>query len=155
MEGIVMAKFLHPDTIAGQAALADIGVRFVSSDHEGEISGEHLEEFLSESERHVRTTFTAQPPSEDSHFDGMGAWHINNAQEAHSIVAGEGVMEFITQSGVVSVLVEQGDAVLIDKAEHRYLPLTEQTWLIRHGGESDFTFEATETGREPEQWLRP
>jgi mannose-6-phosphate isomerase-like protein (cupin superfamily) len=85
----------------------------------------------------------------------MGAWHINNAQEAHSIVAGEGVMEFITQSGVVSVLVEQGDAVLIDKAEHRYLPLTEQTWLIRHGGESDFAFEATETGREPQQWLRP
>jgi hypothetical protein len=150
-----MARFLHPDTARAQAALADIGVTFIRTDDGGAIADEHLEEFLPHTQRHVRTTLTAEPPQEHAHFDGMGAWHINNAQEAHSIVSGEGVLEFIADDEVVSVFVEEGDAVLIDGAEHRYLPITQQTWLIRHGGEADFEFAPTNTGRKPEAWKLP
>lgn len=148
-----MVKFLHPDTARAQAALADIGVRFTPTDAtDGSIKDEHLHGFIPGDERHVRRTFMATPPAPMNRDQGPGAWHINNAREAHSIIDGQGLMQFATEIGVLNVLVEAGDGMLIDGAEHRYLPLTPQTWLIRHGGPSDYVFTAHETGASPVAW---
>jgi len=151
-----MARFLHPDSERARAALADIGVQFTDADpQDGSIHEKHLADFLPVDERQVRVTLVAEPPEPSERDAGMGAWHINNAQEAHSILDGEGIMQFQAADEVISVHISAGDAMLIDGAEHRYLPLTTQTWLIRHGGEENFAFHPRETGSAPVTWPEP
>ncbi len=75
---------------------------------------------------------------------GMGAWHVNAVDELHVVQSGEGIMEFVTLDGVVSVVVGAGDVIEIRGAEHRYRPLTEQRWSLRHSGGPHAELSATE-----------
>lgn len=63
-----------------------------------------------------------------------------------------GIMEFVTESGIVSVMVEGGDIVVIQQAEHRSLPLSSQRWAVRWTGPADGGLVATETGRAALPW---
>ncbi|MCX6433315.1 MAG: hypothetical protein NTX29_11165, partial [Actinobacteria bacterium] len=83
---------------------------------------------------------------------GMGAWHVNAVDEIHVVASGQGIMEFVTVDGIVSILVGAGDVVEIHGAEHRYRPLTEQRWLLRFGGPADGELVATQTGRAAGPW---
>jgi mannose-6-phosphate isomerase-like protein (cupin superfamily) len=83
---------------------------------------------------------------------GMGAWHVNAVDELHVVRSGEGVMEFVTLDGVVSVLIGAGDVIEIRGAEHRYRPLSQQVWLLRFSGGPAAQLVATDTGRAAGPW---
>jgi hypothetical protein len=82
----------------------------------------------------------------------MGAWHVNAVDELHVVQSGEGIIEFVTLDGVVSVVVGAGDVIEVRGAEHRYRPLTEQRWTMRYSGGPDAQLAATETGRGADPW---
>jgi mannose-6-phosphate isomerase-like protein (cupin superfamily) len=82
----------------------------------------------------------------------MGAWHVNAQDEAHTVLSGTGLMQFVTPQGVVTVVVEAGDVVVVRGAEHRYRPLTAQGWAIRHSGGPGDDLGARETGRPSGPW---
>jgi len=85
---------------------------------------------------------------------GMGAWHVNPVDELHVVQSGEGIMEFVTLDGIVSVLVGAGDVIEVRGAEHRYRPLTTQRWALRFSGGPAAELVATETGRGADPWPR-
>jgi hypothetical protein len=100
-----------------------------------------------------RGEFDLAPPADEAAAaSGMAAWHVNERDEAHTIRSGAGLMQFITDSGVVSVFLQPGDVLVIRGAEHRYRPLTVQRWTLRWLGGADATLGARETGREGGDW---
>lgn len=148
-----MARFVGVEEAAAREALAAAGVQFVGAiDGKGSVDPALLELILPPDVRYVRTDLAAQPPADADAFAGMGAWHVNAVDELHSVLDGTGIMEFVTPSGVVTVIVGAGDIVVIQGAEHRYRPLTAQNWLARWGGTPDSELIATETGRESAPW---
>lgn len=60
----------------------------------------------------------------------------------------------MTPIGLVPVIVEGGDIMVVRGAEHRYLPLTDQRWILRWSGGPEATLEGTDTGRESTPWTQ-
>lgn len=134
------------DAAEARALLGAAGVQVAGpADQEAVVAA-----VLAPDERHVRVEVVAEPSPDTS--TGMGAWHVNAADEAHTVLSGTGVMQFVTPQGVVSVVVEAGDVVVVRGAEHRYRPLTAQAWAIRHSGGPDADLGARETGRPSGGW---
>lgn len=151
-----MARFLVDDALEGRAALDAVGVGIHVVDDETQDADETiLVAVLPEGCRAVRGEMTAAPPADSEADTGMGAWHVNDVDELHVVTSGEGIMEFVTDSGVVGVVVEPGDVVEIHRTEHRYRPLTEQGWVIRHAAAPGADMTTSETGRPASPWPRP
>lgn len=148
-----MARFIGRDEDEARALLAGAGVRILRIDDPdrdavlAEVLGEAIDE---------RGRIVAEPPADESAAAaGMGAWHVNAVAEYETVVDGEGVVEFITADGAVSVLLTGGDIMVVERAEHRYRPLTAQAWVLRFGGPADGDLVASETGRDSGPWPLP
>lgn len=146
-----MAIISGPGGIDLEAALADAGVRFVHMpglDAPDEI----LAQVLGPDERQVRAVVVAEPPGPGAEHTGMGAWHVNGVSEAHFARSGRGILQVVVASGVATVEVIPGDTMIIQGAEHRYLPIEPQEWVLRHTGPDDAELGARETGRTADPW---
>ena len=66
--------------------------------------------------------------------------------------SGRGLLQFALPVGVCSVEVRAGDVMIVRRAEHRYLPIEPQEWVMRHAGPADAGLGAQETGRVSEPW---
>lgn len=147
-----MARLIGRDEAQAAQLLDAVGVR-LHAVTDGDVAGTVLVDALPVGERQIRGEVDIPVPSEP--HAGMGAWHVNAVNELHVVASGQGIMEFVTLDGVVSVVLEAGDVVEIRGAEHRYRPLTEQRWILRYAGPADGALEATETGRAAEPWPLP
>ena len=107
---------------------------------------------LDEDSRFDRDLITAEPPASGAEYTGFGAWHRNNHHEFHSVVSGSGIVEFMTESGPVAALIGPGDVMVVLCAEHRYLPLTRQEWVVRFGGGPGSELVPTDTDRPAGPW---
>lgn len=150
-----MASFLGPDgqpldDAAALLLLATIGTEVHAMAEQDDV----VAVVLAPDERQVRVEVTADPPADESEaLEGMGAWHVNEQDEAHTVRSGLGLMQFVTPSGIVTVAVEAGDVVVVRGGEHRYRPMTPQAWAMRHSGGPDVALAARETGRQPWPWI--
>ena len=146
-----MAEFIGRVESAARVLLADVGVRILSVD-----SPDHDEvraDLLGADAVHERIQITADPPvDDDAAAAGMGAWHVNNVNEFETVLEGDGIVEFWTEDGAVSVVLTAGDIMAVERAEHRYRPLTPQLWSLRFAGGTDGELVATDTGRESAEW---
>jgi mannose-6-phosphate isomerase-like protein (cupin superfamily) len=150
-----MARVIGRDDTEALALLDSVGVRLhVADAATADAPARIVAAVLPEGSRDVRAVADIAVP--DDVDAGMGAWHVNAVDELHVVQSGEGIMEFVTPDGIVSVVVGAGDVIEIRGAEHRYRPLTEQRWTLRYGGGPDAELLATGTGRGAEPWpLRP
>lgn len=142
-----MATFLTYDEERSRAFLSLVGVRLLridDLDHDdvmAEVLGGQVQE---------RGRIVAEPPADDAAAaEGMGAWHVNAGCEFETVVDGRGIVEFMTDKGPISVLLEGGDVMVVERAEHRYRPLSSQTWILRFEGDD---LAARETGRLSGAW---
>lgn len=150
-----MAKIVGRDESRGVDALAQAGVEFHRAtlvDDAYVTPADVVAAVLPEGCRDVREEVRAVVPEGDMRDHGMGAWHINDAFEVHTILSGEGILEFVTPEGIVSVLGTAGDIMVVRGVEHRYLPLTDQIWQIRTSAEPGTAMTARETGRDSLPW---
>ena len=142
-----MARFIGRQEQDARELLAAIGCRIVG---EQNVDRQALmEEWLDAESRFDRTDLVVDPPAPGAEFESFGAWHVNSVNEFHSITEGEGLLEFWTADGIVAVILEPGD-IMANKAgvEHRYRPLSTQTWIVRMSGGPTAELVATNTGRE-------
>ena len=146
-----MARFLTLPEAESRDLLAAAGVRLARVDGEGVPA--LVDEVLPDGQRQVRAEADIDVPEDLD--GGMGAWHVNAVDEVHVVETGTGVMEFVTIEGPVAVLVEAGDVIAIQGAEHRYRPLTTQRWVLRYGGPDGGELVATATGRAATPWPLP
>jgi hypothetical protein len=146
-----MAIITGPGGIDLEAGLAAVGVRFVHAPGD-DAPAELVAEVLGPEERQVRAVVVAEPPAAGEEHSGMGAWHINAVVEAHFVRTGRGLLQVALAEGVASIEVLPGDVMIVRGAEHRYLPLEPQEWVLRHSGPRDGDLGARETGREPDPW---
>ena len=133
------------------AMLATVGSEFYEV-HGDDIPPGRLAEVLPEGEREVRAEAVLTPPAEGEAGEGMGAWHVNARDEMHLVRSGEGVLQVITPDGVVTVWLGPGTVMVMRGAEHRYRPLSEQSWVLRWSGPPDADLDARETGRADGPW---
>jgi mannose-6-phosphate isomerase-like protein (cupin superfamily) len=148
-----MAAFLGRDPSQARSLLAGVGVRILRIDDPdrdavlGEVLGDATDE---------RGRIVAEPPADEAAAaTGMGAWHRNSVNEFHTVLDGRGIVEFVTADGPVSVLLTSGDIMAVERAEHRYRPLSPQGWVLRFGGPADGGLESTDTGRAAARWPDP
>ena len=146
-----MAIISGPSEIDLEAELAAAGVRFVHAPGE-DAPAEIVAEFLQPDEREIRAVVVADPPAPGDEHTGMGAWHVNAVDEVHFVRSGRGLLQFALPGGVCSVEVTAGDIMILRGAEHRYLPIEPQEWVMRHTGPVSAGLGAQETGRAPEPW---
>lgn len=135
--------------------LAMVGTEFLSAVGD-DIDEATILRVLSPSEAQVRGQLVAEPPtSEAASLDGMGAWHVNAETECHYVESGTGVVQVVTPEGIVTAWIEGGDVMIMRGGEHRYRPLTVQTWRARHSGapEADLGFQGTDRAGDP--WPLP
>ncbi len=142
-----MATFLTYDEDRSRMFLDVFGVRILrvnDADHDlvmADVLGDQTAE---------RGRIVAEPPADDAAASqGMGAWHINGVNEFETVLSGEGIVEFITDKGPIAVLLEAGDVMAVERAEHRYRPLTHQEWALRFAGDD---LGAVDTGRPSGPW---
>ena len=140
-----------PDGIDLEEALAAAGVRFVRAPGD-DAPAEIVAEVLGPDEREIRAVAVADPPPPGAEDSGMGAWHVNAVDEVHFVRSGRGLLQFALPEGICSVEVLAGDVMMVRGAEHRYLPLEPQEWVLRHSGPADADLGAQDTGRESEPW---
>lgn len=146
-----MAVVIGRDDVEARALLEGVGVRVHTADPvTGEVPADVVSGVLPEDSRGVRAVADIQVPADVD--AGMGAWHVNAVDELHLVQSGEGIMEFVTLDGIVSVVIGAGDVIEVRGAEHRYRPLTEQRWALRFSGGPDADLAATETGRGAGPW---
>jgi len=149
-----MAQFIGRVESAARVLLADAGVRILTVD-----SPDHDDiaaEVLGEDSLDERFQMVAEPPADEAAAArGMGAWHVNNVNEFETVLSGEGIVEFWTEEGAVAVLLEAGDIMAVERAEHRYRPRTSQGWALRFAGGPGGEFVGTDTGRASEAWQLP
>jgi mannose-6-phosphate isomerase-like protein (cupin superfamily) len=142
-----------PDGVDLEASLAIAGVRFVHAPGD-DAPAELVAEILPPGEREIRAVAVADPPAPGDEHAGMGAWHINAVDEVHFVLGGRGLLQFALPDGVCTVEVGAGDVMIVRQAEHRYLPIESQEWVMRHSGPAEAGLGAQETGRAPEPWPR-
>jgi hypothetical protein len=148
-----MARVIGRDEDEARALLAGAGVRIMRTD---DADAEAVLAAVLGAEGAERGRIVAEPPADEAAAaSGMGAWHVNEVAEYETIVDGEGIVEFITADGVVSVLLTGGDIMVVERAEHRYRPLTPQSWVLRFGGPAGADLVAADTGRESGPWPLP
>jgi hypothetical protein len=146
-----MAIISGPAGTDVEAELAAVGVRFVHAPGDDAPEGV-IAEVLGPDERQVRGVVLAEPPTAGEEYSGMGAWHVNGAHEAHFARSGRGLLQVALPTGVASIEVLPGDVMIVRGAEHRYLPLEPQEWVIRHAGAADAGLDPQETGRQADPW---
>lgn len=146
-----MAIISGPGGIDLEVALAAVGVSFVHASGE-DVPEDLLDEILGPEERQVRAVVVAQPPAAGEENSGMGAWHVNAAHEVHYVRSGRGLVQFALPEGICSVEVLPGDVMIVRGAEHRYLPLEPQEWVLRHTGPDGAELSPRETGRDALAW---
>lgn len=146
-----MAIISGPGGIDLEAELAAVGVRFVHAPGE-DAPAELVAEILLPDEREIRAVVVADPPASGEEHRGMGAWHVNAVDEVHFVRSGRGLLQIALPEGTCSVEVMAGDVMIVRQAEHRYLPLEPQEWVMRHSGPVEAGLGARETGRAPEPW---
>ena len=146
-----MAIISGPGGVDLEAELAAVGVRFVHAPAD-DAPAELVAEILQPGEREIRAVVVADPPSPGEEHTGMGAWHVNAVDEVHFVRSGRGLLQFALPGGVCSVEVMAGDVMIVRRAEHRYLPIEPQEWVMRHSGPVEAGRGALETGRAPEPW---
>jgi mannose-6-phosphate isomerase-like protein (cupin superfamily) len=147
-----MAIITGPEGIDLEAALMANGVRFVHAATGADAPADVIAGALRPDERQIRLTALAVPPAAGEENSGMGAWHVNAEDEAHFVRSGRGIVQFVIAEGVVSVEVLPGDVMILQRAEHRYRPIEEQEWVMRHSGAVDAGLDPRETGRAPGPW---
>ena len=146
-----MAIISGPGGVDLEAALESAGVRFVHAP--GADAPEDLVAgVLGPDEREIRAVAVADPPAPGDEYTGMGAGHVNDVDEVHFVRSGSGLLQFALAEGICSVEVMAGDVMIVRGAEHRYLPLQSQEWVMRHSGPADAGLGARETGRSAEPW---
>lgn len=134
------------------AALAGVGVEFVAA-IDGDAPIEAVSRVIPEPDRQgARVEIVAEVPAPGAEHGGMGAWHLNDVNEAHTVTSGRGYLEFVTNEGIVGVIVSAGDVMLVQRAEHRYLPLEAQGWIIRHGAAPGAEMGTIDTDRPVTEW---
>lgn len=148
-----MARFIGRDERDARDLLAGIGCRILAE--KGADRQLAMMELLDDESRFDRGDLVVDPPAAGSEFEAFGAWHVNNVNEFHSITEGDGLLEFWTADGIVSVVLEPGD-IMANTAgvEHRYRPLTTQRWILRISGGANTELVATDTGRENTPFAR-
>lgn len=142
-----MVRFIGRDEASARELLAAAGVRLLRVDDPGhdavmrEVLGDATQE---------RGRIVAEPPVDAAAAStGMGAWHVNAVNEFETVISGEGIVEFMTIDGPVGVVLEGGDIMAVEGAEHRYRPLAAQEWILRFAGDD---LGATNTGRASDAW---
>lgn len=152
--GSTVAEFLGPDLrpVAAEdarALLSGAGTEVHPLSAEDEV----VLAILGDDSSAFRGELDLSPPDDEvAAASGMAAWHVNERDEVHTVRSGTGLMEFMTESGPVSVLLQPGDVLVIRGGEHRYRPLTVQRWALRYGGGPDAELGQKETGREAGPW---
>ena len=145
-----MAQFLTYDEERSRAFLSVAGVRLLrvdDSDYESALTD------VLGADTAEKARIVAEPPVDDAAAAmGMGAWHVNGGDEFETVVDGRGIVEFMTDKGPVAVLLEAGDVMAVERAEHRYRPLTAQSWVLRFVGDD---LAAVDTGRTSGPWPIP
>ena len=119
-----MAEFLGRDEATARALLAAVGVRILRVDdaQHADVMAQVLTGAVAE-----RGRIVADPPADEAAAAvAMGAWHVNAVNEFETVVDGEGIVEFVTADGPVAVRLAGGDVMAVERAEHRYRPLTAQ-----------------------------
>ena len=145
-----MAEIIGRDAHEASDLLRAAGVRILRVDDPARdtVLAEVLGQFDQE-----RGVIVAEPPADAAEAaTGMGAWHINEVNEFETVVEGEGIVEFMTADGAVAVHMGPGDIMAVERAEHRYRPLTPQQWVLRFAADD---LVAKETGRESGPWPIP
>lgn len=146
-----MARVIGRDDAEAGELLDAVGVRLhVAESATSDAAADVVAAVLPVDSRLVRAVVEVDVP--DDVDAGMGAWHVNAVDELHVVQSGEGIMEFVTPDGIVSVVVGTGDVIEVRGAEHRYRPLTTQRWSLRYSGGPDAELAATETGRGADPW---
>ena len=148
-----MAIISGPGGIDLEAELEAVGIRFVHAPGD-DAPADLIAGLLGPDEHGVRAVVVAEPPTSGEEHSGMGAWHVNAALEVHFVRTGRGLLQVALPEGTASVEVGPGDVMIVRGAEHRYLPLEPQEWVIRHSGPADADLGARETGRAPGPWPR-
>lgn len=149
-----MARVIGRDPAEARDLLAAVGVELHAAVGDpADADAVLVAQVLPEDSRMDRGEAVIEVPADVD--AGMGAWHVNPVDELHVVRSGEGIMEFVTVDGPVSVVVGDGDVIVIRGAEHRYRPLTAQAWLLRWSGGPEAQLTATDTGRASEPWPMP
>jgi len=146
-----MAIISGPDGVDVDAALRAAGASFVHGPGD-DAPADLIAEVLGPDERQVRAVVEVQPPSAGEEHAGMGAWHVNAVDEVHFVRSGRGVLQVVLPHGICTVELEPGDVMVVRGAEHRYLPLAPQQWVLRWSGPADADLGARETGRAADPW---
>ena len=154
-EGNRMARFIGLDEADARRRLSTVGTELVPVGTTGsEAETAAIAAVLPEDERQERGVYVALPPAPGREHEGPCVWHTNAVHEAHTVTSGLGILEFITDEGVVSAVIEAGDLMVIRSAEHRLLPLVEQRLVVHYSGPADGEVGYVATGRTPEPWPR-
>lgn len=146
-----MARVIGRDEAEAMAMLDAVGVRLHGAVGDPANAPPSLvDAVLGADSRDVRAVADIDVPEDPD--AGMGAWHVNAVDELHVVQSGEGLMEFVTLDGIVSLVVGGGDVIEVRGAEHRYRPLTAQRWILRYSGGPEADLVATATGRAADPW---
>ena len=146
-----MAIISGPAGLDLEAELEAVGVRFIPAPGQ-DAPDDVLALVLGPDERHVRAVVVAEPPAPGEEHAGMGAWHVNAVHEAHFARSGRGLLEVPLAEGVACIEILPGDVMIIQGAEHRYLPVEAQEWVIRHTGPVDAELAPRVTDRDADPW---
>lgn len=144
-----MVMYVGMDADEARRRLAMIGTELLPPDGR-EDEDAVVARVLGEGERQVRAEVDIEPPEDPD--SGMGAWHVNAENEAHTVRTGTGVVEFWTPAGPVTAVLREGVVMVVRGGEHRYRPLTTQRWAIRHSGDPEADLAPTATGRASAPW---
>lgn len=146
-----MAIISGPGGIDLEAELAEAGARFVHAPGD-DAPPDLVAEVLEADEAQIRAIVVAEPPAAADVHAGMGAWHVNAVNEIHFVRGGRGLLQVAIPSGTATIELMAGDVMIVHGAEHRYLPLEPQEWVLRHSGPADADLAPRATGRDPEPW---
>jgi hypothetical protein len=146
-----MALTLAADGSDGRRYLEEAGVLLDRCEGE-DIPDSRIARCLDVNERQVRAVAVLEPATELDAKPEFEHWHINAERELHLLRSGSGQFEFITPGGMVSVVMEPGDVIEIDRVEHRFRAFTPTTWVLRYSGAADDGLHPRSTRRADEPW---
>ena len=135
----------------GPDRLAVLGVEFHTTTDD-DVPPELLANVLPAGEQQQRAVATMDPPDPGAEFEGVGAWHLNEQDEAHFLRSGSGEVQFIDDAGIISVRLTAGDVMIVRCAEHRFRALTPCTWVLHYSGSDGADLASTPTRRPDSPW---